>query len=272
MLGYCFPSNLLTHQAPASSVTEQRQPKAWDDLFVPARTCSGGPPVLWQSCLTRILVPATVVSDQSSLLGSKPSFPAPYSHIHLDPGLCLRLDQPRCPRSCAAVSQQPINSSGLQGVPAPRQLPPCHGSSLFCVRKPCPYESSWRSLDEAFPAPGSPEEAHLRSCVLPAQCFGFLLSLLPIPQVARSQLGLAGPLCWSVTPSVRVDARLPFCEVQLALALLGNPHPVPFGICSISAAAAATVQPPAATASPALWDAGSLCSLEVEGQPEGSPW
>ena len=61
LLGYCSPSNLLPRQAPAFSVTEQEQPKAWDNLIVPVRTCSDSPPLLWQSRLTCILVPATVL-------------------------------------------------------------------------------------------------------------------------------------------------------------------------------------------------------------------
>lgn len=69
-----------------------------------------------------------------------------------------------------------------------------------------------------------------------------------------------------------VGAHFPFCKLQLSLALLGNPHPAAFGICLISAAAVTPVQPPAATVSPALGDAGAQCSLEIEGQPKGSPW
>lgn len=55
---------------------------------------------------------------------------------------------------------------------------------------------------------------------------------------------IAGPLCWSVSSSVAVGAHLPFCEVQLALALLVHLYLAAFGICWLLAAAAAVPSPP----------------------------
>lgn len=125
---------LLPLKFPPSSSSSILCPRAGAAQGLGGSACASQD-VFWSSsgALAKPSVPHPGASKcplrPEQLTGSRPSFLTPHPHVHLDRGLCLSLAQPRCPRSCAAVSQQPINGSGLQGLPR-------HSSHLLVV-PPC---------------------------------------------------------------------------------------------------------------------------------------